>query len=683
VIALAGAGFFLWLWRSTPIPPVTQQSTAQTTFLYDRNGNLLTPMEAEVDRVIVPLDRIPQRVQQAVLAAEDARFYSHPGVSPVDMVRAAWNDILNRRIEQGASTVTMQLVRNSLEGVGTERTFERKIKEAILALKIERELTKDEILERYLNTIYFGAGAYGVQAAAQAYFDRDVGDLTWVQAATLAGVIARPEAFSPFRDEGAAKIRRDHVLRRLADLGLLTQTRASRLQERPVRVHRQESGFAASPAAWFIDYTRGFLLGEFGRTPLEQPHWQTYQGGLRVRTTVDVRWQRAANEAIRNQLGESGLDAALVAIDPNNGAIRAVASNMRYSEIAEERLFHPATFGCRNGRCGRPGDPGGTGRQTGSSFKVFTLAAAVEEGMSLRSTFSGASPMTIDGCWRTPGEPWAPSNYGGSSFGTMDLVGATAASVNTIFAQLIAEVGVDKTVDVAQRLGIRSSIPEACAITLGSAEVNVLEMTNAYATLANGGVRNRPTPVRAIRDSEGDMKWRNTGRSARRVMGENDALQVVYALESVLTRGTATAANFGVPAFGKTGTEDDNSDGWFCGGTTELVACVWVGYHDLPRPFPGLTGGSYPARIWRDFMVVAHEDLDPQPFPSPDLTGETISGSGSPVTPSPEPTSEPSPEASNPSPEPPANPNPPPPSPSPSPPPPSPPPPEPSPPPDP
>lgn len=644
VLLLAAVGLFAYLWVSTPIPPVTQQALAQTTFLYDRNGNLLTPMEAEVDRVVVPLDRIPQRVRRAVLAAEDARFYSHPGVSPVDMVRAAWSDVLNRRIEQGASTVTMQLVRNSLQGVGTERTFTRKAKEAILALKIERQLSKDEILERYLNTIYFGAGAYGVQAAATAYFDKDVGDLTVLQAATLAGVIARPEAFSPFRDESATKIRRDYVLRRMADLGFISPARATRLQERPVRVESLRTGFANSPAAWFIDYTRGFLLGEYGRTPLERPEWETYQGGLRIRTTVDMKWQRAANEAIRNQLGDTGLDAALVAVDPGNGAIRTVASNLRYSEIAEDRLFHPATFGCRGGRCGRPGDPGGTGRQTGSSFKVYTLAAAIEEGISLRSTFSGASPMTIDGCWRSPGVPWDPKNYGGSSFGTMDLVGATAASVNTIYSQLIAEVGPAKVVDVARRLGIRSNIPEACAITLGAAEVNVLEMTNAFATLANGGVRNRPMPVRAVRDSQGELRWRNTGQSGREVMDENDAWQVVYALQSVLTRGTATSANFGVPAFGKTGTEDDNSDGWFCGGTTELVACVWVGHHDLPRAVPGLTGGSYPARIWRDFMVAAHEDLEAEPFPTPNFTGETIHGSGSPVTPSPDPSPSPEPD---------------------------------------
>ena len=677
---LVGAGTLAYLYVTIPLPP--ERVLQQTTFLFDRDGARMTSLEAEVDRTIIPLDRMPDHLRQAVLAAEDARFYSHPGISPIDIVRAAWADITGGEIRQGASTITQQLVRNVFPEVGLERTFTRKAKEAILALKLERELDKGQILERYLNTVYFGSGAYGVQAASRTYFGKPAGKITLSEAATLAGVIARPEAFSPNRDRGAALVRRNLVLDRMAELGYISPAEAAVAKGTEIETVTFEEGFADSPSAWFIDFTIDELERRFGAD-------KTYGGGLRVRTTIDQRWQRAAIQAIRNNevttycafpeyLGgprTCTADMALVAIDPSNGAIRAIASNLDYSADPAERTFDPATFGCAWEGCGR-GGAGGTGRQTGSAFKMFTLAAAIEDDVSLRTTFSGRSPVVFDEppCGSEE-DPWDPENFGGSPFGAMDLFGATRSSVNTIFAQLISAIGPEKVVDIAHRLGIKSVIEPYCSITLGAVETNVLEMTSAYATLGNGGVRHDPTALRSVWAAAGDVLYRNTGEG-RRVVDENDAWQAIAALKGVMF-GTGSAGYFGVEAFGKTGSEDDRSDAWFCGGTTELVSCVWVGRHEAQIPISGITGGTAAAPVWREFMVVAHEDLEAGEFPDPEFTGEILKPEIPLPAPSPSPSPSPKPwedkekkEKPKPSPRPsPSPPPPPPPSPPPSPPP--------------
>ncbi|HEX6262570.1 MAG TPA: transglycosylase domain-containing protein [Actinomycetota bacterium] len=655
VLGLVGVGALVYLYVTIPLPP--ERVLAQTTFLFDREGNRLTTLDGPEDRSIVELDRVPQHVRQAVLAAEDSRFYDHPGISVVDIIRAGWVDLTGGRTT-GASTVTQQLVRNVFPQVGTERTITRKVKEAILALKLERELEKNEILERYLNTIYLGDGTYGFQAASRHYFGKPVAGINVLQAATLAGMIARPEGFNPRVNPGNAMVRRNFVLDRMAELGSIPRTRAEKLKQRPVRTRKLEEGFADSPAAWFIDYARQWLTNQ-RLSPLESPREQTYQGGLRIRSTIDMQWQQAAINAIRNRYSYDGApDVALVAIDPHNGEIRAVASSDDYSADPEERVFHPATFGCSISRgCGWKVDANGdgqkerqsaTGRQTGSAFKMFTVGTAVERGVSLQTTFSGASPIRLDEppCG-SEADPWEPENFGGSSYGAMNLYGATASSVNTIFAQLISHVGPDNVAEFAHRMGIKSKIPEYCSITLGAVEVNVMEMTSAFATLANGGVRHEPSPVQAIRSPGGEVLWRNRGKGER-VMDENDAWQTVDALEGVMN-GTAAGAGFGVPAFGKTGSEDDATDGWFCGSTSELTACVWVGHHEGQIPIPGLTGGGWAAPVWHDFMVAAHANLEAEPFPTPELTGEIVQPEvplpAATPSPSPEPEEEEEPEA--------------------------------------
>lgn len=623
------AGLVVFVWITVDLP--SARAGPQTTHLYARNGKLLTPLRGRVNRTPIPLKKMPRHLRQAVIAAEDDGFYSHPGVSLLSIVRAAWANVLKQDIEQGASTITQQYVRNQLGlRLGTEQTLERKAKEAILAMKLEREIDKDEILELYLNSAYLGEGSYGVEAAAQTYFAKPAAELSLLQSATIAGVIPRPEAYEPIDNPERSKGRRNFVLGRMAALGFITKDKADKLMKKPVRIKKPQIGYGSSPAAWFIDYAKRYLLNEFGNDMI-------FRGGLNVRTTVDLRWQQAAERAINTHLGFEGApDAVLVAVDPANGAIRTVASTEDYSPNPKQRGFDPATFGCPLSGCDPGQTTGGTGRQTGSAFKMFTLAAAVHDGISLRSTFNGPGEITIpDPECNTGTEQWSPSNYSDSSEGTMDLISATAGSVNTIFAQLIAEVGVDKVVTMAHRLGIQSNLPSVCSLTLGTGEVSVLEMANAFATLASGGVRHDASPVERIRDPEGEVVSK-IGRKGKRVLPANEAHQVVYALKSVVSGGTGTAASIGLDQYGKTGTSEEHANAWFCGGTTALVACVWLGHYEGNQP-TGYTGGSVPAAIWHDFMLFAHQSLDAGTFPVPDLLGRLVEGSGIAPSPSPSP----------------------------------------------
>jgi membrane peptidoglycan carboxypeptidase len=371
--------------------------------------------------------------------------------------------------------------------------------------------------------------------------------------------------------------------------------------------------------AYYIDYARRYLETNYGG--------RTFTGGLQVKGTINRQWQDAAIAAIQQNLSlEPGTpQAALAAVDVDNGEVRAMVGGTNFAR----QHVNLAT-----------GD-GGTGRQSGSAFKAFTLMAAIEEGISLNTTFNGPGQVDLsdEGC---PG--WEPSNYSDSGFGTMNLISATANSVNTIFAQLVVEVGPENVAEVAHRMGIRSPLHVdggvvPCSITLGTMEVTPLEMAEAFATFASGGVRHPATPVHSIKDSDGNILEKN-GPKGRRVLDENEALQAVYAMQNVVSSGTGTVANDGLTyeVFGKTGTTDDDSDVWFCGASSEVAACVWVGHPEGRVPMPGATGGEVAAPIWNDFMVAISDELeDVEPFETPELTGDIITPSPVPVSPSPSP----------------------------------------------
>ena len=575
------------------VPPLKQ-----TTYIYDRNHHLITTLYRGEDRTAIPFGEMPIRLRQAVIAAEDAGFYHHGAISPVSILRAGWADLTHGSYVQGGSTITQQYVK--IVYTGAERSIFRKIKEAILAIKLEHKYTKNQILEKYLNTVYFGHGAYGVEAAAKTYYGKDAKYLTPIQDATLAGAIAAPSRFDPIDHPAAALIRRNYALHRMAQVGYIPTTMYQRLRRQPVKtigdVQRRV------PAAAFVEYTRRWLQQEYGDA--------TYDGGLQVTSSLDLGMQYAAQQAIRSHLPSKGDPwASLVAIDPQTGEVRAMAGR------PDIRLggFDPAID---------------AERQTGSAFKAFTLTAAFEQHISPFSYWSGPSTITIDDprCY-TNGQPWTLSNSADESVGTTTLLGATAGSINTIFAQLVVALkhGPQDVVDVAHKMGINSHLSPVCSITLGTQDVTPLEMTDAYATLASRGMRHYPLPVEVVKNPDGNV-LRKTHREGTQVVPKNVADMVTYDLEGVIRSGTGTAAALSRPAAGKTGTGENYTNAWFCGYVPQLVACVWVGWPQQNRSLTNVEGvsevfgGTIPAEIWRDFMSSAVAGLAVRDFTSPDFS---------------------------------------------------------------
>ena len=594
----------------------------QTTQVVDAEGRSLGSFHAAIDRTVIPFADMPKHLRDAVLAAEDSGFYDHAGIDPIAIVRAAIVDIRSGTAAQGGSTITQQLVKNVYAGhyetdpetgervyVPPSRTVVQKVREALLAVKLEQELSKNQILARYLNTIYFGHGAYGVQAAAQTYWQKDASKLTVLQAATLAAAIQSPSRFDPVDNPADAQVRRNWVLDRMVATDALDAAEAEDLKARRVKTDPIPDGELYPPTlGYFLDYTRRGLMDEYGGNLL-------YGGGLRIATTLDRDWQDAAVAAVQRWLPDAtDPEAAVVSIDPATGAIRVMVGG---------RDFGVSRVNLATGQ-------GGSGRQAGSAFKPFTLAAAMEARYSLSSTWNGPATITIpdEACY-TDGKPWTLSNASDEESGVFTLRDATAHSVNTVYAQLVSLVGPAAVVDVAGRLGIRSDLQPYCAITLGSEGVNPLEMTTAYATLAARGIHHESTPVLSIEDVAGN-ELETLEPRGQKVLEQNDADLVTYALRSVITAGTGTRAQIGRPAAGKTGTAQDYVDAWFCGYTPQLATCVWVGYPDAERPlqnihgFPALYGGTIPALIWHDVMAAAMEGQPVIDFVEPSFDGYTL-----------------------------------------------------------
>jgi penicillin-binding protein 1A len=607
---------------------------AQTTFVLDRDGKLITTLHAEVNRTIVSFDKIPDSIKHAVLAAEDRDFYHHGGVSYFSIVRAAWADLTHGRIEQGGSTITQQYVKNVY--TGSERSFGRKIKEAILAVKVDHKYSKDEILGRYLNTVYFGNGAYGVQAAAQTYFGIPASKLSVLQAATLAQAIPRPASYDPVVYPDLAQQRRNSVLKKMADQGYITQADAVELMAKPLKVRSRPP--VSHRAAYFVSMVSKALQDTYG-------YEETFTGGLRVRTTLDSKLQGYAEQAVATHLpAKTDPSAALVAMDPRTGAILALVGGRDFTRAK----FNLATQ---------------AHRQAGSAFKPFTLAAAMEQKISLKSTWHGPAEIVIEDpkCRNPDGTPWDVHNYADEEAGTFELTDATAHSVNTIFAQLVVEVGPNNVVDVAQRMGIKSKLEPVCSITLGTQPVTPLDMTTGYATLAARGVVHSPYTVSGVTAADEHVKDTYLPKPGERALDKNDADLVTYALQAVVERGTGTAARLSDhPVGGKTGTAQKFVDAWFCGYTRQIAACVWVGYPKAEIPmnniegYASVFGGSIPAQIWHDFMAQAMSGRGVLDFAQPSFEGYDVypSGAVSSPTPPPSPSPTPPPPSVEPSPEP-------------------------------
>jgi penicillin-binding protein 1A len=600
----------------------------QTTYLYDRHGRLITTLHAEVNRTEVPLKEISIHLQDAVISVEDKDFYEHGGIDPKALLRAAIADVQSGQIVQGGSTITQQYVK--LVFTGAERTLSRKLKEAIIAQKLDRMFTKRQILEKYLNLVYFGHGAYGAEAAAETYFGVHAEKLSAPQSALLAGMIRAPADYDPARHKAKARARRDLVLQRMGEQGYMTLEKAAQLMDKPIKIRKSTK--APVPAAYFVSYVSHFLQKNVGQE-------QTFTGGLQVHTTLDWDMQQAAEHAVARHLPDpQDPSAALVALDPRTGDILAMVGGRDFTRAK----FNLATQ---------------AHRQTGSAFKVFTYAAAMQQRMDPHAYLSGPPNLTVDDprCFDpTNKKPWQVSNFADESAGTMSIQDALAHSVNTIFAQLVVDVGPDQVAKVARKMGIRSRLQNVCSITLGSQSVTPLDMATAYATLADRGVRHWPHAVRTASSPDDQVVLKDKNKGAR-ALATNDADLVTLAMQGVIQKGTGTAANIGRPAAGKTGTAQNFQDAWFCGFVPQLSACVWVGYPKTEdrsmrnvEGFPEVFGGSIPAEIWHDFMASALKGTRVLAFRTPSFSGYDNRPQGSVPLPAPTPSPTPSPSPSPP-----------------------------------
>lgn len=564
----------------------------QTSKVYAANGQLIAVLHAEQDREIIASADIPKNLQQAAVAIEDIRFYQHKGVDLRGIFRAVYVNIRNQGSE-GASTITQQYVRNSF--ITPEVTYKRKIKEAALAYQLEQKYSKDKILEMYLNTVYFGEGCYGIQAAAQTYFGKNAKDVTLPEAALLAGLPGAPNLFDPYVNIDLCKTRRDRVLDKMAEQKYITKKAAEEAKATPIVVKpaATNTGTAQTVAPYFIEHVKIGLIEKYGAN-------MVYRGGMRIYTTLDLKMQKNAEDSVFGTLNEPGdPEAALVAIDPKTGYIKALVGGRDFNA----NKYNLATQAKRS---------------PGSSFKTIGLAAALESNISPSRTYDASAPKYI----KTGNETWRVENYEGGTFGgAMSIAEATVWSVNAVYAQLAIDVKPAKIVETAEKLGIVTPVPPYPAIILGALPdgATVLEMASAYATLADDGVYNKPTGIIKITDAEGNI-IEETKPQGKQAVSQNTARTVNKILESVISRGTGSRANIGRPAGGKTGTAEYKQDAWFVGHTPDLACAVWMGYpegsvemgyiHGYP-PY----GGSLPALMWKAFMGAALEGVAASEFP--------------------------------------------------------------------
>ena len=544
------------------------------------------------NRALVTLTQIPQPLVDAVIAAEDQRFFEHDGYDLKSIARAAIINWREGKILQGGSTITQQYVKNTYFRKPA-KSFERKARELRLSIEVERQYTKEEILERYLNTVYFGQGAYGVEAASETYFGHKSRSLTLQEAAMLAALIKSPATYDPRDHPRRAKIRRDYVIDRMVSLRMLTQAEGERAKTTKVVVTPQPPKLPTRQP-YFVEAVKREILRDrrLGENEAQRAN-ALWKGGLTIKSTLVPYLQRAAERSINETLNQPGDPAAaLVAIRPRTGQIVAMVGGRDW-KISQVNL----ALGIEGG---------GSGRQPGSSFKPIVAAAAMEQGIQLDALYE-SSPAVFT--FEEDGSTWTVGNSEGTGGGLLPLDEAMVRSVNGVYARLGLDIGPGQIASQAELMGIKAKIPIYPSIALGSAEVSVLDMATAYATLANHGTMIEPTTIRSITTGEGELLRPDQERFPGAISAGN-AYLLTKVLEQVIQRGTGVAANIGRPAAGKTGTTNDYADAWFVGFTPDLVAAVWVGYPQGRIPMYSVhgirvLGGTFPAQIWREFMLDA------------------------------------------------------------------------------
>lgn len=588
IIAGAGCGFIGA--TMSDLPEVANVKPAASSQIYDVHGNLITTVHATENRLPVKLSQVPKDLQNAFIATEDNRFYSHHGVDPIGIMRAIWVNIAHDGVAEGGSTITQQLARNAF--LTQDRTLKRKIMEAMLAIRIEQYYTKQEILEMYLNQIYFGQGAYGVQAAAHVYFGKNVQDLDLAQSAMLAGLPQSPNYYSPLTNYKAGKARQAVVLGQMVKYDYIDQATADKAKDEDLGLReKSEAAHSDNNASYFIDYVISEIAEKYGDDAV-------YKDGLKIYTTIDMKAQDAAVQAMHNlpnfYTDDKGLtqpQGALIAINPHNGYIVAMVGGRGDDSFNRAVLAE---------------------RQPGSAFKPFVYLAAIQDGMT---------PGTVMDDKKIEFNGWSPKNYEGTYSGQMTLHYALQHSVNTIAVQLADAVGMRKVLNLASSLGITTlddSKDNNLAAALGGLTngVKPIDMAVAYGTLVNGGVKVKPVAITKIVDRNGQVVEENSTEE-QRVVDPKYAYVITNMLESVMSGGTGGGASIGRPAAGKTGTTDESKDAWFVGYTPDLVAAVWMGDDYGIETLDDITGGTVPAVIWRDFMSQA---LNAMEIPASDFT---------------------------------------------------------------
>ena len=604
---VGGIFLFGFAYFTVSIPDPNAYVNSQATIIQYADGSEIGRIGSE-NRTVVTLAEIPVQVRNAVMAAEDRNFYSNRAVSPIGIARAVWNNLRGGSL-QGGSTITQQYAKTAF--LTPERSIQRKIKELVIAIKLENQFTKDEILENYLNTIYFGRGSYGVQTASQVYFGTTVDKLTTAQAAVLASILRSPGLYDPgFKKENLPRLEKrfTYVIDGMVEAGWLEKEKAAKIKF-PIINPRVTSGALAGPKGYVISWVER-ELNQLGFTDE-----QLMIGGYIIKTTLVKDAQEAAVAAVNKEAptkAPENLHIGLVAIRPGTGEILAMYGGQDYLKYQ----FNAATQGITSG---------------GSSFKAFTLVAALEEGIPLTSVWNGDSPKVYDD---GIGRPYQVNNYGSESWGNMSLLTATEKSVNTIYVPLGMKAGLEKVVDVARRAGIPDSVEMIASpsVSLGAASPHVIDLANAYATFAAQGVYAQPFIINEVQGPNKGILYQ--GRvQAQEVFRKDVMADLTYALSRVTTSGTAAVVGSRVarPTAGKTGTSNDNASAWFNGYTPEVAASVAFYRDDATQSLNGIggltsvTGGSFPARIWAEFVKGYLKKAPVQEFPAPANIGGTES----------------------------------------------------------
>jgi penicillin-binding protein 1A len=576
----------------------------QNSFVYAADGSLLGSIQTAENRQVVGWNEISPWMPKAVVAIEDKRFYEHGGVDYVGIVRAAVADLRARKTVQGASTITQQLARN-LYISNSKRTFSRKLKEVCLARKLDNAWSKQKILTVYMNQVFYGSNAYGVEAASETYFAKHASQLTLEQAALLAGLPQAPSRYDPSFNKPAALARRNVVLKAMFDTKKIGRAQYKKAIATPIRLKSGQI-YKNIREPYFFSYVADQLVKEYGAATVRS-------GGLRVYTTINPRMQYLARKAIRDNLYyNSDPASAVIAIDPRTGAIKAMTGVIPGNKKNQFNLASQAK------------------RQPGSTFKMFVLASAIEQGMNPYTTYYTSAPFYYQPDPNSPA--WTVHTYSNTYSGTISVASATLQSDNTVFAQLTLDAGVQNVADMAHRLGNINLAKDQIvpAMGLGSAAVSPLEMASAYATLAAGGIYSEPLAITKVVLPDGTVDrsagWGKPKR--KRVIEDWVAYEVTKVLESNITSGTAVGAYFGRIAAAKTGTTEDHADGWLCGYTPQLATAVWVGYPDAERPVyvhgVAIAGGNIPASIWHDFMSPAMASAPIRDFPTPKTAAKFV-----------------------------------------------------------